>query len=347
MRAPSLLVLALACGTAPASPPPAARVSGIEAPVVEHEWERATIPEILHETARRSCVQHARCRSYQCVPVGALTEVCHPARVDVRIAQVLEQLDQGEAFFDRARALEVLDELAAGTCRTHRISTRCDVGLDRTFDGLRGTHRLGERCDSDAVCQSGRCARGERGGGLCTDGVVRPLEDGANNCESSLDCKPGRICSVNRGCVVPLVRGADCERVGRFSACGDALVCTSAGCADGTPLGGRCSNGATMDPCAHGLYCDGERCITPGVPWGACGSSDHCPEAFECRRGRCELMPMVGEPCENECIDGYCVDGRCVPVTVGERCTGEIFGGRMCQPGSDCDLRRGRCEVTP
>lgn len=317
------MLLCVGCvGATPAPSAEAAPVAGVsdEEPVAESDWSTASVGAILRETARRSCLQQNRCRSYLCMPIGAITEVCHPVRVEPRIAEALAELEQGTKTFDRERALRILDELAdTGPCRDQDFSPACDAGIDRTLEALRP--------ESNASL---------------------PREDGDEDCRSSGECREGRICSIEEGCVAPLPAGAPCgPRLGpsHLSSCADGLVCTHHGCDIGGAIGAECSNGRSeLDPCRQGLACRDQHCVQVGDPWGDCGTDDRCPESFGCAHGRCMPLPMVGEACDDECVDGVCADGTCAPVPLGQPCVGAIFGGRRCAEGR-CDQVRDVCRV--
>ncbi len=302
---------------APVSP---ARAAAAEEPALgEPSWANASAGALLQELTRRSCLQQTRCRSYLCAPIGAVTEVCHPARVEPRIAAALQRIENGELTLDRERALRVLEELGSdGPCRDQPSSPACDQGIDRMMEPLMPPRRL-----------------------------TAPLPDGVD-CWRSADCKEGRICAQEGGCTLPIPPGGACgARFGpsRLSACADGLVCTHGGCGIGGDVGDACSNGRSpLDPCRQGLACRGERCVHVGDPWGPCGTDGHCPESFECSHGRCQPLPQVGEPCTEECIDGECAEGLCAPVPIGGRCTGRIFGGKRCAAGGHCDLRTEVCQ---
>lgn len=343
-----LAVLLLSCGgsvePAPVQVATSPALEGDEEPHIE-DWSTASPEAVLRETARRSCLEHARCRSYLCVPIGAMTEVCHPTRIEPRIARVAERINQGTLEFDRDVALRVLQELADGrACRAQRFSPRCDIGIDRTFEAVLGQQEAGMHCEDDADCvREHRCAYDERRGGRCVRRVEAPLPDGNEDCERNSDCAPGRICSVEEGCVAPIPEGGACgAQLGpsRLSSCVEGLVCTANGCGLGLDVGDTCSSGDT-DPCRHGTICRDRRCVDVGAPWGACRGQ--CPESFVCNVGQCEPMPMIGERCSRECIDGVCADGTCVAVPIGQPCVGDIFGGKTCANGGVCDQRANRC----
>ncbi len=311
-------------GCVGAAPAPTAEATSVaspgasEAPAPESDWATASVGAILRETARRSCLQQNRCRSYLCMPVGAIAEVCHPVRVEPRIAEALAELERGEKRFDRERALRILAELAdTGPCRDQYVHPACDAGIDRTLEALSPERTL-----------------------------PLPRSDGDEDCWSSHECAEGRICSVEEGCVAPLPQGAACgPRLGpsHLSSCADGLVCTSHGCDVGGAVGDACSNGRSeLDPCRQGLACRDQRCVLIGDPWGACGTDDRCPDSFGCEHGRCTPLPMVGEGCSGPCVDGRCTDGLCTAVPIGERCVGEIFGGKRCE-GGHCDLANDVC----
>lgn len=348
MEASLWLVLATsACGAhdpsppTPASPEPeAGEASG---------WRDAPVAAILRETARRSCRQSARCRSSLCMPVGAMAEVCHPARVEPRIDLALAAIRRGEAHFDRARALEVLRELFEhGSCRDQPRSPACDRGIDRTFEALVGRRGGGEACRHDHDCKSGRCRDHGAGRHVCAPRMAsRPPRSEGVECERRSDCQPGRTCVTGR-CRRPIPAGGRCDTaLGRLAACAGDRVCTAEGCARGTDVGGACANDGSMTPCRHGALCRGNVCVEPGTPWGPCGTREHCPESFACRGDVCEPLPSLGQPCRSECLDGVCEGSVCAPVPVGAPCLGVVFGGKTCVDGARCDTRGGRCVRMP
>lgn len=314
-------------GCASAAPTPTSEAAPIaaasqdEEPAPDSGWSSASVGAILRETARRSCLQQNRCRSYLCIPIGAATEVCHPARVEPRIAEALAELERGAKTFDRGRALRILEELAElGPCRDQDFSPHCDAGIDRTLESLRPAPT-----------------------------IDLPRADGDEDCRSTRECAEGRICSVEEGCTPPLPAGAPCGPTlgpSRLSSCADGLVCTVHGCDIGGAIGDVCSNGESdLDPCRQGLACRDQRCVSLGEPWGACGTDDRCPESFVCSHGRCAPLPMLGEACSERCVDGVCTDGLCAPVPLGQSCRGEIFGGLRCGEGK-CNLVENVCEAS-
>lgn len=320
-------------------------------------FDGRTIPTCYRERSRRSgerCGDDRHCEHGSCnLDVGRCRageeEVCErevgcaPNMSGVRQVCLDYGDGRGRCVANRGTSSEwcTLDEhcldgtctMVTGRCGSGTTGDGCDddedcVGIPCIDHRCQGG-RAGDLCRSDEHCREGRCIEGRCSTGETGHGCTRH-EDCRSYCNLETrtcgapcyewsDCGEGRICSVERRCVVP-GSGEFLDRCTRDE------DCLSGGCTVSYPsLTTRAcaSVGGPGAPCdaAHGCtspaFCSGNRCVLP-------------------ERYICGISTDRFEYVVNACAFGL----RCNPEFLSDRrCSNDL--SRICRNHAECG--EGRC----
>jgi hypothetical protein len=249
---------------------------------------------------------------------------------------------------------------------SHALGADCVYGavLNGSFDVgtacdnvVSGTVNTGGSCKTGVECVTGDdCAFQSTGPMMCTATcqpstfTVGMLGDVGTICKgqmgTNLPCRPGLSCIpsadyMSGTCGTPPGAGSPCLNNGSTNrTCASGLVCdpTSATpvCIAEKQMGQPCN---AADECAPRLACVGP---TTGTALGTCQSllpaGAKCPASSinpcmlpsQCNNNFvCAPPPMVGQPCNNNCLDGYC-DFTATPSV----CKAFIPVGGACNPNA-------------
>ena len=166
-------------------------------------------------------------------------------------------------------------------------------------------------------------------GGVCVDGLCRRVPERGERCEA--ECAPGCLCGDRDVCIA----SPSCSTL---ADCRAGQVCVDWECRPERGLGQECGS---IDECARGLSCTGDRC----QPATRCRSDDDCGNGQRCHghtTDRCvpyDRWPVggLGEPCP--CAAGLaCRDAQCVPgLAAGSPCRRydlDCATGLWCSPAT-------------
>lgn len=294
--------------------------------------------------------------------------------LDGESSALLRGVEAGRIVFDAAAAARCLRRLAAcgeddpadlacpevyrgivpsgGVCH---VSAECAAGLCHTGlpSGSTGTCAAGA-APIGSACQSMADCIGEDGLRQCLAGKCQPLanREGAP-CE--FICESGDLwCDFATDphvCRASIAKGAICDPTSAH--CRKGLICRRAAseflCAPPGQSGEACDAKDGVDhDCAARLHCvtvpEGDRCL-PAANLGEPCYGDtqcrfweaYCADATPKRAGRCEALPVSGEPCTARPVN----QRRCrVPFVcdiVHQTCVAELAVGATCE-GVSCGL---------
>lgn len=222
-----------------------------------------------------------------------------------------------------------------GVCRFAREGEVCGAdeptcGPELWCDTRAGVCRALGRDGDPCRASNGHCAADH----VCSDGGICRAPEGLEGalCRSHDQCPPeAPYCAGVPGRCSASARDVRCTT---DAECGQGGWCAGGfRCAARAELGGAC-DATTL--CPEGAQCvatgDGDRCLAIAGPGSACGDERVCVLGFGCRDGRCEPLPMQGQPCEDACALGVCRDGACAPQEAGEPCEAVVvwpYGSSM------------------